>query len=70
VVLDKNPLENIRNSETVHYTMINGRLFDAATMNEIGNYDRKRGRFFWENTKYNASFPWHEKTKGDDDQLN
>ncbi|HEV7231804.1 MAG TPA: amidohydrolase family protein, partial [Bacteroidia bacterium] len=69
VVLDKNPLENIRNSETVHYTMVNGRLFDAATLNEIGNYDRKRGRFFWENKGYNASFPWHENASGDDDQL-
>ncbi|MCB0278335.1 MAG: PD40 domain-containing protein [Calditrichaeota bacterium] len=64
VVLDKNPLDNIRNSESVHYTMLNGRLYDAATMNEIGNYDRKRQKFFWENSKYNASFEWHEASHG------
>ena len=34
VVLDRNPLENIRNSDSVRFVMINGRLHDAATMNE------------------------------------
>lgn len=48
IVLDKDPLENIQNSEFVKYTMINGRLYDAATMNEIGNYDKKRSQFYWE----------------------
>lgn len=48
IVLDANPLENIRNSEFVRYTIINGRLYDAATMNEIGNYDRKRSPFYFE----------------------
>lgn len=62
VVLDKNPLENIRNSESVRYTMVNGRIFDAATMNEIGNYDRKRGKFWFENNRYGTSFPFHENT--------
>jgi len=48
IVLDANPLEDLRNSEQVRYTMVNGRLFDAATMNEIGNHPRERGRFWWE----------------------
>jgi hypothetical protein len=61
-VLDKNPLENISNTETVHYTMINGRLYDAETMNEIGNYNNKRTKFYWEIGKNAASFPWHEET--------
>jgi imidazolonepropionase-like amidohydrolase/Tol biopolymer transport system component len=67
VVLDKNPLENIRNSETVHYTMVNGRMYDAETMNELGNHDRKRSAFFWEVPGYNASFGWHSITHGDGD---
>jgi imidazolonepropionase-like amidohydrolase/Tol biopolymer transport system component len=67
VILDKNPLENIRNSESVRYTMVNGRLFDTETMNEIGNYDRKRGKFYWEDARFNASFPLHEKAVGDRD---
>lgn len=48
IVLDANPLENIQNSEQVRYTMVNGRLYDAASMNEIGNYDRKRSKFYFE----------------------
>ena len=62
VVLDKNPLENIANTESVLYTMINGRLYDAETMAEIGNYDVKRTRFFWELGKNAESFPWHGET--------
>jgi imidazolonepropionase-like amidohydrolase len=48
IVLDANPLENIRNTETVRYTVVNGRVFDAATMNEIGNHPRNRQKFFFE----------------------
>ncbi|KFE68481.1 tolB protein precursor protein [Hyalangium minutum] len=48
IVLDKNPLEDLRNSASVRYTMVNGRLFDAATMNEVGNSPRPRAKFFFE----------------------
>jgi imidazolonepropionase-like amidohydrolase len=48
IVIDGNPLEDIRVSEDVTYTMVNGRLYDAATMNEVGNRERKRGEFWWE----------------------
>ncbi|HLA68479.1 MAG TPA: amidohydrolase family protein [Bacteroidota bacterium] len=48
IVLDKNPLESIRNSDSVKYVMINGRLFDASTMNEIGNHPQERPTFYWE----------------------
>ena len=64
IVLDENPLENIRNTETVRYTMVNGRLYDSETMNEIGNYDVKRSKFYWEMNKYSQNFPWHENTNG------
>ena len=63
IVLDKNPLDNIRNTESVIYTMINGRLYDTETMNEIGNHESARGKFYWENNKYNAAFPWHEESQ-------
>jgi imidazolonepropionase-like amidohydrolase/Tol biopolymer transport system component len=62
IVLDKNPLENIQNSEHVQYTMVNGRLYDAATMAETGNYDKNPGKFWWENDKYATAFDWHEGT--------
>jgi imidazolonepropionase-like amidohydrolase/Tol biopolymer transport system component len=48
VVLNANPLENIRNSETIQFVMVNGRLFDASTMHETGNYNKKRGKFWFE----------------------
>jgi imidazolonepropionase-like amidohydrolase/Tol biopolymer transport system component len=47
-ILDGNPLENIRNSETVHWTVVNGRVFDSATMNEVGNHPHTRAPFYFE----------------------
>ncbi len=63
IVLDKNPIENIRNTESVRYTMINGRLFDAEQMNEIGNHPSKRTKFYWEQGKNVSSFPWHNEAE-------
>lgn len=48
IVLDKNPLENIQNSESIRFVMVNGRLYEAETLNEIGNYDKKRAKFWFE----------------------
>ncbi len=62
IVLDKNPLESIQHSETVRYTMINGRLYDAATLNEIGNYDRKRSAFYWELPGSGNAYPMDLRT--------
>jgi len=62
VIMEKNPLVDIQNSNTIQYTMINGRLYDTETMNEIGNSPTKRTKFYWENSKYNAAFEWHEST--------
>ena len=62
IILDKNPLEDIKNSNSVIYTMVNGRLYDVDTMNEIGNYDNKRGKFYFELDGYNQGFPVNMKT--------
>ncbi len=48
VVLNRNPLENIRNSDSVQMVMLNGRLYDAATLNEVGNHPRPRKPLYWE----------------------
>ena len=48
VVLDRNPLEDIRNSDSVAQVMVNGRLYDAATLNEVGNRKTERRPFYWE----------------------
>jgi imidazolonepropionase-like amidohydrolase len=62
LVLEKNPLDNIQNSNTILYTIANGRMYESATMNEVGNAPKKRNNFYWENANYNASFPWHEES--------
>ncbi len=38
LVLDADPLADIRNSTSIRYVMLNGRLFDAATMAQLGNH--------------------------------
>lgn len=35
IVLDQNPLTNIRNTNTIRYVMKNGRLYEGDTLNEI-----------------------------------
>ena len=41
MVIDGDPLIDIRSSDKVDYTMINGRLFNAETMNEVGKKARQ-----------------------------
>lgn len=48
IVIDGDPTKDIRDTRKVKYTMINGRLYDADTMNEIGNHPKKRKPFFFE----------------------
>ena len=48
VVLDGNPLADIRQSETVRWVMLNGRVYDGMTLDEAGNHPRKRQPFFFE----------------------
>jgi hypothetical protein len=47
-VIDGNPLADIRDSEHVRYVMVNGRLYDASTMNELWPRQRERRRLWWE----------------------
>ncbi len=51
IVLNGNPLDNIRNSEKIAFIMSNGRLFVAATMDEVGNNYTKRNKFWWQQLK-------------------
>jgi imidazolonepropionase-like amidohydrolase/Tol biopolymer transport system component len=65
IVLDGNPLNNIFDTEKVVYTMVNGRLYDASTMNEIGNRPKERLPFWWERLGYDSSFDWHAIIEAD-----
>lgn len=64
IVLDANPLEDIRHSESVRYTMINGRLYDARSMDEIGNHPEKRLAFYWEKPGASEAFVWQGEATG------
>ena len=46
-VLDANPLDDIRNTNTVRYVMKNGRLYDANTLNEIWPRQKAVARMWW-----------------------
>lgn len=59
-VLDANPLEDIRSSDDVRWVMANGRLYDAATMDEVGNHPREREPFWWEREAVDDGWVWKE----------
>ena len=48
IVLDANPLENIRYSESIAMVMMNGRLCNGKTLAEVAATKRPAPRFWWE----------------------
>jgi len=48
VILDGNPLEDLKASTRTVNVMVNGRLFDAATMAEIGGRATPAPTFYWQ----------------------
>ncbi len=55
VVMNQNPLEEIRNSANIKYVMVNGRLYNADTMNETGSREKPRMHFWWQNSRGEAA---------------
>ncbi|MGH7577854.1 MAG: amidohydrolase family protein, partial [Longimicrobiales bacterium] len=47
VILDANPLDDLRNTNTVRRVMKNGRLYDGDTLDEIWPRERKAS-FYWQ----------------------
>jgi Tol biopolymer transport system component len=48
LILDKNPLDDIHNTNSVHWVMKNGELFEGATLDEIWPEQKKlEPLFFW-----------------------
>ena len=48
LVFDRDPLTDIRQTASLSRVMLNGRLYDASTLDEIAPRARKRGSFWWE----------------------
>jgi hypothetical protein len=55
VILDANPLENIRNSNTIRYVMMNGRLYDGNTLAEVWPRERPAPDEAWRHTGPNGT---------------
>jgi imidazolonepropionase-like amidohydrolase/Tol biopolymer transport system component len=51
IVMDENPLDDIRNSEKIKYVMINGRIYDSLTMNETISREKLRPKLWFEMDK-------------------
>ena len=47
VILNSNPLDDIRNSDDIDKVMLNGRLYDALTLHEVVTGDRRPQELFW-----------------------
>ena len=47
VILDANPLDDLRNTNRIHMVMMNGRLFDADTLAEVYPGDREVAPLWW-----------------------
>jgi imidazolonepropionase-like amidohydrolase len=47
VVVEKNPLENIRNTTSLRWVMKGGRLYKADTLDELWPSEKPFGRFPW-----------------------
>ena len=73
VILDGNPLADIRQSDTVHQVMLNGRLYALPQMQEVGARAKPRRPFFFEGAE-NVAMPIdtrvHARDAGDGDMEN
>lgn len=49
VIMDKNPLEDIRNTNTIKYVMKNGRLYDGNTLDQVLPAVIKAPSYSWQN---------------------
>ncbi|MCY2961941.1 MAG: amidohydrolase family protein [Planctomycetota bacterium] len=48
VVMEKNPLDDIRNSESIRWTMLDGRLYDARTLAPADGRAGVAPTYFWQ----------------------
>ena len=54
IILDKNPLDDIRNTNTIYQVMKNGRLYDANNLDEVYPRQQKATDFWWHQKKPNG----------------
>ena len=47
LVLDASPLADIKNTNTIHYVVLNGRMYDASTLAQMGNHPAPAPKPTW-----------------------
>lgn len=47
VIMDENPLDDFRNTNTISQVMKNGRLYNAGTLDEVYPREKKAPNFYW-----------------------
>ena len=57
VIMDSNPLDNLRNTNTIKYVVKNGVVYDANTLDEIAPVEKKAETFNWQTKKPSESLP-------------
>jgi imidazolonepropionase-like amidohydrolase len=58
VIMDKNPLDDIHNTNTIHWVMKNGELFEGDTLNEVWPEQKKlEPLWFWNYDQPKAGAP-------------
>ena len=50
-IMDKNPLENIRNSNSVNIVIKNGVVYKADSLDEIHPEEKKATKFDWKSSR-------------------
>ena len=60
IILDKNPLDDIRNTNTIKHVMKNGRLYDGNTLDEVYPNAQQAVKFNWQK-KMSESIPGVDK---------
>ena len=48
LIMSENPLDNIRNSNTLTHVIMNGRVYDANTLDEVAPVKKDAPKFFWQ----------------------
>jgi imidazolonepropionase-like amidohydrolase len=51
LIMEKNPLDNIRNSNTLSHVVKNGRVYNANTLDEVAPVEKKAEKFLWQTKK-------------------
>lgn len=64
LVLDANPLDDIRNTTSLRYVMKNGRMYDAGTLAEVYPRERPGPTFWWWSDRPAADAPGTRSAEG------